>query len=162
MDAINDGNGFLCDSHCGLKLDWALWVIFWWDACQCMTLDWLLEPCILGMDRTSEARINCKLCVMWFITLTFSTCRWSKTRPERHQFPAGINPSLPQATHPQGTSWVYGWVSLTLSCSLNISVFLLPSWLLFHFLWRICVLKRILSFLELNQWKNKWGENYSG
>lgn len=111
MDAIDIGNAFLCDCHCGLKLTWALWVIFWWDACQCVTLDWLLGAARPGIDGMFEARINCKL---RFISLTFSTYRWSKTSPERNHFPAGINPSLPQATHPQGTTCVYGSDSLTL------------------------------------------------
>lgn len=76
-----------------------------------------------GIDRTqnekySPSTINCVLCGLF--SLTFSTYRWSKAGPERNHFSAGINPSLPQATHPQGTSCVYGSDNLTHSHSLDI------------------------------------------
>lgn len=121
MDAINDGNGFLCESHLWTEVGLSVMGNFLMRCLPVCDLGLAAGAVHPGMDRTFEARINCKLPVMWFITLSFFTCRWSKTRPERHNFPAGINPSLPQATHPQGTSCVYGWDSWTLGHSLDIS-----------------------------------------
>lgn len=108
------------------------------DACQCVMLDWMLELCVQGWTEPLFSRLNHKVCCVVYFPLISSTYRWSKAGPERNHFSAGINPSLPQATHPQGTSWIHGSDNWILSHSLDT--------------WRLsvlgCSLLQLISFAK--------------
>lgn len=68
--------GFVCHIWMPVWTEFGMSIMdnFWWHAFQCVTLEWILELCVLGLAEPLFSRMNHKLCcVGYFLSLSPST-----------------------------------------------------------------------------------------